>query len=112
MFDIFKPPRHHIKKRVPKAKIETLTEIEHFVDDELFELSHQKREYGIAFILSVYVCQMTDRHIFSVSLGDYEFIQRSGMVCAQKLSGIDFDCVESVLQDLIAHDWEIDLEEE
>src|SRR6202521_449011 len=82
MFDIFKPPLFHIKKRIPKDALFELAAVETFGQTQLSDLPEQHCQYALAFVVSVWACNSAMAGKFQLAHKDFLFIQRSGMNAA------------------------------
>lgn len=101
MFGLFKPPRYHIKKRIPMNGMLHFTAVEVFADMELGDLPEVQREFAVAFVLSVWACNTAMAGGFQLSQFDYRAIQNAGMNAVRALPKNLQNRAEAVVDALI-----------
>jgi hypothetical protein len=79
VFDIFKPPLFHIRKRIPQHALIELAAVQSYSEIQLDDLSEMERQYVTAFVVAAWACNSAMAGKFQLSHRDYDFIQRCGI---------------------------------
>lgn len=86
MFDLFKPPRFQIRKRVPTQALAAFTAIEAIADKHFLQLDSTQGELATAYVLSVWMCNAAELGEFELSQFDFRYIKNSGLNSARMMA--------------------------
>lgn len=101
VFGLFKPPRFHIRQRIPVHAHMTMATIEAYSDMQLEDWDEAPRNHGAAFILSVWACNAAAAGELHLPMKDYQYIQNAGVLSIGWLSESQKMEVHAVLDELM-----------
>ena len=101
---IFDPPRVNFRKKIPDSQRFLFITMETAAEAMLFDWSSQRREFALAFIMSVWVFHACDQGILQLSDWDRRFIVNTGRTAGNSLSEFELARVKQIIAELMMDD--------
>jgi hypothetical protein len=101
MFDMFKPPRVRMRKRIPAHALLAFDAVDSYAQMQLADLPEVRREQAVSFVLAVWAGNSALTGAFQLSQHDLALLQNTGVTGLKMLPEAMQKRAAAVVEDLV-----------